>query len=70
MVKITYLIKKNVEIWYNLKRSKNLWKDDVMNIALVIAGGVESRMCQDIPKQFLSVNDKPAIMIESVKKTI
>lgn len=70
MVKITYLIKKNVEIWYNLKRSKNLWKDDVMNIALVIAGGVGSRMCQDIPKQFLSVNDKPVIMIESVKKTI
>lgn len=62
MVKITHLIKKNVEIWYNLKRSKNLWKDDVMNIALVIAGGVGSRMRQDIPKQFLSVNDKPVII--------
>jgi 2-C-methyl-D-erythritol 4-phosphate cytidylyltransferase len=32
------------------------------NIALIIAGGVGSRMHQDIPKQFLSVNDKPIIV--------
>lgn len=33
-----------------------------MNIALLIAGGVGARMGQDIPKQFLSVNDKPVIV--------
>ncbi|WP_322153597.1 IspD/TarI family cytidylyltransferase [Paratractidigestivibacter sp.] len=33
-----------------------------MNVALVIAGGVGARMGQDIPKQFLSVNDKPVIV--------
>lgn len=33
-----------------------------MNIALVIAGGVGSRMAQDIPKQFLNVNDKPVLI--------
>ncbi len=32
------------------------------NIALIIAGGVGARMHQDIPKQFLSVNDKPVIV--------
>lgn len=32
------------------------------NIALIIAGGVGARMHQDIPKQFLSVNDKPVII--------
>ena len=32
------------------------------NIALIIAGGVGSRMHQDIPKQFLNVNDKPIII--------
>lgn len=32
------------------------------NIALIIAGGVGVRMHQDIPKQFLSVNDKPIIV--------
>lgn len=32
------------------------------NIALIIAGGVGARMQQDIPKQFLSVNDKPVIV--------
>lgn len=32
------------------------------NIALIIAGGVGTRMHQDIPKQFLSVNDKPIIV--------
>jgi 2-C-methyl-D-erythritol 4-phosphate cytidylyltransferase len=32
------------------------------NIALIIAGGVGNRMGQDIPKQFLNVNDKPVIV--------
>ena len=33
-----------------------------MNIALIIAGGTGQRMNQDIPKQFLNVNDKPVII--------
>ncbi len=33
-----------------------------MNIALIIAGGVGSRMGQDIPKQFINVNDKPILI--------
>ncbi len=33
-----------------------------MNIALLIAGGVGNRMGQDIPKQFLTVNEKPVII--------
>ena len=33
-----------------------------MNIALLIAGGSGSRMHQDIPKQFLTVNEKPVII--------
>ena len=32
------------------------------NIALVIAGGVGTRMGQDIPKQFINVYDKPVII--------
>ena len=32
------------------------------NIALIIAGGSGRRMCQDIPKQFLTVNEKPVII--------
>lgn len=32
------------------------------NIALIIAGGIGSRMNQDIPKQFLNVYDKPIIV--------
>ncbi len=32
-----------------------------MNIALIIAGGSGARMHQDIPKQFLTVNEKPVI---------
>ena len=32
------------------------------NKALIIAGGVGSRMGQDIPKQFLNVYDKPVII--------
>ncbi len=33
-----------------------------MNIALIIAGGSGARMHQDIPKQFINVNDKPIII--------
>lgn len=33
-----------------------------MNIALIIAGGIGQRMNQDIPKQFINVNDKPVII--------
>ena len=33
-----------------------------MNIALLIAGGSGKRMGQDIPKQFLTVNEKPVIV--------
>lgn len=33
-----------------------------MNIAMLIAGGSGSRMHQDIPKQFLTVNEKPVII--------
>ena len=32
-----------------------------MNIAVIIAGGSGERMGQDIPKQFLTVNEKPVI---------
>lgn len=32
------------------------------NIALIIAGGSGARMHQDIPKQFLTVNEKPVIV--------
>ena len=33
-----------------------------MNIALIIAGGKGVRMHQEIPKQFLTVNEKPVIV--------
>ena len=33
-----------------------------MNIGLIIAGGTGARMHQNIPKQFLNVNDKPVII--------
>lgn len=33
-----------------------------MNIALIIAGGIGARMRQDIPKQFINVEDKPVIV--------
>lgn len=32
------------------------------NIALIIAGGAGARMHQDIPKQFLTVNERPVII--------
>ena len=33
-----------------------------MTVALIIAGGAGNRMHQDIPKQFLTVNEKPVIV--------
>ena len=33
-----------------------------MNIALIIAGGVGARMHQEIPKQFLHVENKPVLI--------
>ena len=33
-----------------------------MNIGLIIAGGKGVRMNQEIPKQFLTVNEKPVIV--------
>lgn len=33
-----------------------------MNIALLTAGGSGTRMLQDIPKQFMTINDKPIII--------
>lgn len=40
------------------------------NIALIIAGGVGSRMGQDLPKQFINVYDKPVLIytLESFQK--
>ena len=32
------------------------------NIALLIAGGSGNRMHQDIPKQFITVNERPVIV--------
>ena len=33
-----------------------------MNIALIIAGGIGARMGQDIPKQFIHVQNRPVII--------
>lgn len=33
-----------------------------MNIALITAGGVGNRMGQDIPKQFMTINEKPVLV--------
>ena len=43
-----------------------------MNIALLIAGGAGTRMKQDIPKQFLTVNEKPVIVytLEAFQKHV
>lgn len=41
-----------------------------MNIAVILAGGVGSRLGADIPKQFIKVLDKPVIAytIEAFQK--
>lgn len=33
-----------------------------MNIALIIAGGIGNRMGQDIPKQFMHIDNCPVII--------
>lgn len=33
-----------------------------MNVAIIIAGGSGHRTGQDIPKQFISIYDKPVII--------
>ena len=33
-----------------------------MNIAIIIAGGSGTRMGQSIPKQFITINDKPVLL--------
>ncbi|MBQ3478105.1 MAG: 2-C-methyl-D-erythritol 4-phosphate cytidylyltransferase, partial [Clostridia bacterium] len=33
-----------------------------MNVAIIIAGGVGSRMGMDIPKQFIHIYGKPVII--------
>ena len=35
---------------------------DMANIAILTAGGIGSRTHQDIPKQFLNVDNKPIII--------
>ena len=41
-----------------------------MNVAIIIAGGSGHRMGQDIPKQFININDKPVLIytLESFQK--
>lgn len=41
-----------------------------MNIAIIIAGGIGTRMGQDLPKQFINVYDKPVLIytLESFQK--
>ena len=39
-----------------------------MNIAIIIAGGVGSRMHSEVPKQFIKVNDKHLIKDVDYKK--
>lgn len=42
---------------------KVIWKGKmIVNIALIIAGGTGSRMGQDIPKQFIHVNNRPIVI--------
>lgn len=45
------------------KRCYDRYEGEVsMNVAMIIAGGSGQRMGQDIPKQFLNVNDRPVII--------
>ena len=41
-----------------------------MNLAIIIAGGIGTRMGQDLPKQFINVYDKPVLIytLESFQK--
>ena len=53
---ITFVKKINKQT--HLKYNNVVRKSFDMNIAIIIAGGVGSRMGADIPKQFIKVNDK------------
>lgn len=35
---------------------------EIMNFAIILAGGISSRMNSNIPKQYIKINDKPIIM--------
>lgn len=48
--------------WNYGENRRELGEGEYMNIALLIAGGSGNRMHQDIPKQFLTVNEKPVIV--------
>lgn len=54
---ITCRFRKNESNMFNYERRLG-----IMNIALLTAGGVGSRMHNDIPKQFLNIEDKPMII--------
>ena len=41
---------------------KDISKNNMKTIAIIIAGGSGHRMGQDIPKQFINVYDKPIII--------
>jgi len=45
-------------VYSNCKEGNN----KMSNIALIIAGGTGNRMHQDIPKQFITVNERPVIV--------
>ena len=47
---------------YYIEQTKELKGTIMANIAMIIAGGVGARTHQDIPKQFINVNDKPVII--------
>lgn len=42
--------------------NKNYVGSETMNKALILAGGVGGRMGQDIPKQFIHINNRPIII--------
>lgn len=44
-----------------LRRHSCSGGDEIMNIAVILAGGVGSRVGADIPKQFININGKPVI---------
>lgn len=44
-------------VWVDFRRFNKM-----ANVALLIAGGSGNRMGQSIPKQFLTVNERPVIV--------
>ena len=45
-----------------IDKTTNNTREKTMTCTLLIAGGVGARMGQDIPKQFLHINDKPVLV--------